>query len=51
VKQLSTARNTKRNKQSYIDKSRRRRKIEVTRRREGEVKRGESNLASNEVPK
>ena len=51
MKQLSTARNTKRNKQSYIDKSRRRRKIEVTRRREGEVKRGESNLASNEVPK
>ena len=50
VKQFCTARNTQRGSQSYIEKRRRRREIEVTRRRRG-VKRGESNLASNQFPK
>ena len=33
--------------QSYMDKRRGRREIKVTRRRRGEIKRGETNLASN----
>ena len=40
-------RDTQRGSQSYIEKRRGRRKIEVTRRRKGGIKRGESNLASN----
>ena len=35
--------------QSYMEK-RRRREIEVTRRRRGGIKRGKSNLASNQFP-
>ena len=51
AKQLSTARKTQRDSWSYIEKRRRRYEIEVTRRRKGRVKRGERNLASNQIPK
>ena len=37
-------------KSRIMEKRRRRRKIEVTRRRRGGIKRGESNLASNQFP-
>jgi len=43
-------RDTQRESQSYMEKRRGRREIEVTRRRRGEIKRGESNLASNQFP-
>jgi len=48
---LSTVWNTQRGSQSYIEKRRERREIKVSRRRIGEVKRGETNLASNQFPK
>ena len=51
VKQFSTVRDTQRGSQSYMEKRRGRREIEVTRRRRGGVKRGETNLASNQFPK
>ena len=51
VKQFSTARNIQRDSLSYKEKRRGRREIEVTRRRRGGVKRGDSNLASNQLPK
>ena len=53
VKQFSTVRNLSPQKgsQSYIEKRRGRREIEVTRRRCVEVKRGDSNQASNHIPK
>ena len=51
VKRFSTARDTQRGSQSYMEKRRGRRETEVTRRRRGSVKRGESNLASNQFPK
>ena len=51
VKQFSTARETQRGSQSYIEKRRGRREIEVTRRRRGGLKRGETNLASNQFLK
>jgi len=47
----STVWSTQKDSQSYIEKRRGRREIEVTRRRRGEVKRGETNLASNQFPK
>ena len=50
VKIFSTVRDTQRGSQSYMDKRRRRREIEVTRKRRGGIKRGESNLASNQFP-
>ena len=50
VKRFSTVRNTQRGSQSYIEKRRGRREIEVTRRRRG-IKRGESNLDSNQFLK
>ena len=40
-------RDTQKGSQSYIEKRRGRREKEVTRRRRGEIKRGESKLASN----
>ena len=40
-------RDTQRGLQSYMEKKRGRREIEVTRRRRGGIKRGESKLASN----
>ena len=46
---FSTVRDTQRGSQSYMEKRRGRREIEVTRRRGG-IKRGESNLASNQFP-
>ena len=49
VKQYSTVRDTQRGSRSYMEKRRGRREIEVTRRRRGRVKRGESNLASNQI--
>ena len=51
VKPFSTVRDTQRGSQSYIEKRRGRREIDVTRRRRGGVKRGETNLASNQFPK
>ena len=50
MKSFSTVRDTQRGIQSYTEKKRGRREIEVTRRREG-FKRGESKLASNHFPK
>jgi len=51
VKQFSTVRDTQRGSQSYMEKRRGRRETEVTRRRRGAVKRGETNVASNQFPK
>ena len=51
MKQFSTASDTQRGSQSYVEKRRGRREIEVTRRKRGGVKRGETNLASNQFPK
>ena len=50
MKSFSTVRDTQRVSQSYMEKRRGRREIEVTRRRRGEIKRGESKLASNQFP-
>ena len=50
VKRFSTVRDTQRGSQSYMEKRRGKRDIEVTRRRRGEIKRGESNLATNQFP-
>ena len=47
MKSFSTVRNTWRGTQSYMEKRRGRREIEVTRRRRGGINRGESKLASN----
>ena len=51
MKKFFTARNTQRDSQSYIEQRRGRREIEEIRRRKGEVKSGEINLASNQIPK
>ena len=51
VKQFSSARDTQRGSQSYMEKRSGRREIEVTRRRRGGIKRGKTNLASNQFPK
>ena len=51
VERFSTVWDTQRGSQSYMEKKRRRREIEVTRRKREGVKRGESNLASNQLPK
>ena len=45
VKKFSTVGDTERGSQSYMEKRRGRKEIEVTRRRKGGIKRGESNLA------
>ena len=50
VKRFSTVRKTQRGSQSYMEKRRGRMEIEVTKRRRGGIKRGESNLASNQFP-
>ena len=47
MKSFSTVRDTQRGTQSYMEKRRGRREIEVTRRRRGGIKKGESKLASN----
>ena len=50
VKRFSTMRDTQKGSLSYMEKRRGRREIEVTRRRRGGIKAGESNLASNQFP-
>ena len=50
VKRFSTVRDTQRGLQNYMEKRKGRREIEVTRKRRGGIKRGESNLASNQFP-
>ena len=45
---LSKGWNPQRGSESYIEKRRGRKEIEVTRRRRGGIKRGESSLASNQ---
>ena len=50
MKSFSTVRDTRIGTQSYIEKRRGRREIEVTRSRRGGIKRGESKLASNHFP-
>ena len=50
VKRFSTVGDTQRGSQSYMEKGRGRREIEVTRRRRGGIKGGESNPASNHFP-
>ena len=47
MKSFSTVRDTQRGSQSYMEKRRGRRELEVTRRRRGGIKRGESKVASN----
>ena len=44
----STVGDTKRGSQSYMEKRRRRREIEMTRRRKRRINSGESNLANNQ---
>ena len=51
MKSFSTVRDTQRGSRSYTEKRRGRREIEVIRRRRGGVKRGETNLASNQFAK
>ena len=50
MKSFSTVRDTQRGTQSYMEKRRRSREIEVTRRRRGGIKRGDSKLVSNQFP-
>ena len=50
MKSFSTVRDTRRGTQSYMEKRRGRREIEVTRRRRGGIKRGKSKLASDHLP-
>ena len=47
-KSFYTVRDTQRGTQNYMEKRRGRKKIDVTRRRRGEIKRGERKLASNQ---
>ena len=51
MKSFSTVRDTQRGSQSYLEKRRGRREIELTRRRRRGVKGGENNLVSNQFPK
>ena len=50
MKSFSTQRDTQRGTQSYMEKRRGRREIEVTRRRRGGINRGDIKLASNHFP-
>ena len=50
LKSFSTVRDTWRGTQSYMEKRRVRREIEVARRKRGGIKRGESKLASDHFP-
>ena len=47
MKSFSTVRDTQRGSQSYMEKRRGRRELEVTRMRYGGIKRGESKVAGN----
>ena len=49
-KRFSTMRDTQKSSLSYMEKRRGRREIEVTRGRRKGLKRGESNLSSNQIP-
>ena len=49
MKRFSTMRDTQRGSQSYMEKRRGRREVEVTRRNRGEIKRRKRNLASNRL--
>ena len=49
-KRLSTVKDTQRGSQSYIEKRRGRQEMEVMKRRRGGIKRGQSNLGSNQFP-
>ena len=51
VKKFSTVRDTQRGSQSYMEKRRGRREIEVTRRRRVRVKRGKTNLVRTQFSK
>ena len=51
VKRFSTVGDTRRGSQSYTEKRRGRREIEVTRKKRGGIKRGETNLACDQFPK
>ena len=48
---LSTVWNTQRSSWSYIEKRRGKKEIEVTRRKRGGIKRRETGLGSNKLPK
>ena len=50
AKRFSTVRDTQRRSQSYMEKRRGRREIEVIKSRRGEIRKGESNLSSNQFP-
>ena len=50
VIRFSTVRDTQRGSQSYREKRRERREIQVTSRTTGGIRRGESKLASNQFP-
>ena len=50
MKSFSTVRDTQTGSQCYMEKTRGRREIEVTRRRRGGIKKGERKLASNHFP-
>ena len=50
MKSFSTVRDTQRGTQSYMERRRGKRELEVTRRSRGGIKRGESKLASNHFP-
>ena len=50
MKRSSTVRDTERSSQSYMERRRGRREIEVIRRRRGGIKKGESNLVCNQFP-
>ena len=50
MKSFSTLRDTQRGTQSYMEKRRGRREIEVSQMRRGGIKRAESKLASNHFP-
>ena len=50
VKRFSTVTDTQSGSQGYMEKRRGRREIEVTRRKRGGIKRGDSSLASNQFP-
>ena len=50
IKRFPTLKDTQRSSPSYMEKRRGWREIEVTRRRRGGVKRGETSLASDQFP-
>ena len=50
MKRFSTVRDTQRGSQRYMEKRKGRREIEMTRRRRGEIKWRDNNIASNQFP-